>query len=745
MDKPKFSEYKKRFFILASAVLFFVAVCLCFLFWVQHLVREHIYADIDKRLLTVAESIQLILPEDYHLRAKTAAAISSEEYQAVESKLTALARTSGAKYVWTDVLVGDTVHLTTCNKTSGPDNPEAEIYYFMAYQDGVSDAQMLAFSGDEPVFTTFQDIWGQFRAVFVPVKNSDGSVYLACAEFTVDYVEAIISRSNLFFLAGLIVFGLGSLPLCLLYMAGNSHHRKLLEEKNAQLEQSRKRLRATLHSIGDGVLVTDQQGCISHMNPVAENLTGWAVADATGQPHQIVLNFVADDDKGKDLGLVEHVFTHKTAVSFNHDLCLLTKAGNHVEVIASAAPIAAEDDGDISGSVLVLRDVTERNKLNEKLNAGRKMEAIGVLASGIAHDFNNMLGGIIGAAELINQSQPENPKICRMNKIILDSASRAAELAKQLLSFSRKTTSAAQVLDMHSLIDETILLLGSSIDKRIEVRTDLQAEQHNIQGDPSLLQNSLLNLGINAAHAMPDGGVLTIASRVLELDLQEHTASEFKLKPGLFMEISVSDNGCGIAKEHIERIFEPFFTTKEKGQGTGLGLASVYGTVKQHQGAVTVYSEAGVGTVFKLLFPITTNKVATQLTTEAIPGSGNILLIDDDETMRLMGKAMLEKLGYQVRLATNGLEGFELFKAYRDEIDLVIVDMMMPVMNGRECFEKIRAIDPQATVILASGFSDEEDLKCMMQAGLKGFIQKPYFNSILSQMVSKVLQERHAS
>ncbi len=745
MSEPKYFDHHKRLFILICAILFFVVICLCFLFWLQKLVRDHIYEDIDKRLLIVAESIQLILPADYHLRAQTADAISLEEYQTIEAKLTALARKSGAKYVWTDILVDNRVHLTSCNRTSGPGTPDADIYYFMAYKNGVSDAQIQAFSGDIPVFTTFQDLWGHFRAVFVPVKNPDGSVYLACAEFTVDYVEAIIRRSNLLFLVGLVVFALGTLPLCLLYMSGTRYHWKLLEEKNAQLDQSRKRLRATLLSIGDGVLVTDPQGNISHINPVAESLTGWSVAQATGQPHKVVLNFVADDDQGKDLNLVDYVFTHKTAISSHHDLCLLTKDNKCVDVIASVAPIAAEDGGEINGVVLVLRDVTERNKLNEKLNAGRKMEAIGVLASGIAHDFNNMLGGIIGAAELIMQCQPEDAKIRKMNKIILNSASRAAELAKQLLSFSRKTTSVAQVLDMHKLIDETILLLSSSIDKRVEVRTDLRADQHKIIGDPSLLQNSLLNLGINAAHAMPDGGVLTFASQVIEVDLQGCAVSEFPLQPGHFLEISVSDNGCGIAREHIERIFEPFFTTKEQGQGTGLGLAGVYGTVKQHQGAVTVYSEVGLGTVFKLLFPVTTHQESTPLTSEVISGSGKILLIDDDETMRLMGKTMLEKLGYEVRLATNGLEGFELFKAHKGDIDLVIVDMMMPVMNGRQCFENIRTVDPQAAVILASGFSDEKDLQSMMQSGLKGFIQKPYFNSVLSQLVNDVLQERRAS
>lgn len=261
---------------------------------------------------------------------------------------------------------------------------------------------------------------------------------------------------------------------------------------------------------------------------------------------------------------------------------------------------------------------------------------------------------------------------------------------------------------------------------------NLLATRDTIVGDSSLLQNSLLNLCINASHAMPEGGLLKISTHEVDIDDFFCQSSSFALEPGKYIELEVRDSGCGIPREKLARIFEPFFTTKEAGAGTGLGLSTVYGTVQQHKGAIDVYSEVGEGTVFKMLLPLSFR--GGDLAKDAIEvpyGTGCILVVDDEDIMRFTAKEILEKYGYTVILAENGKEAVEQFCKNESMIDLVLLDMIMPVMNGRDCFKQLKRIDPQVKVVLSSGFLREEDFQEMMQDGLSGFIRKPYLTSAL--------------
>ncbi len=732
---------KRHFSLLFIAVIFFIVLTLLFLFWFRGQVRDYIYRDIDRQLLTVAESVPLILPENYHMRARTPHSISSAEYRSIEQKLNRLALKSGAKYIWTDILINGRVFLTSCNSNADPTTADTEIYYFMPYKNGVSEPEMKAFKGSSPVYGTFRDAWGHFRAVFVPVKNPDGSVYLACAEFTVDYVDAMIAKSNILFMAGLAAFLLGISPLCFFYIAGSRRHRRQLQSKNNQLIQSRNRMETTLRSIGDGVIVTDSHGLVFKMNPAAQSLTGWKMPDAEGMPHDSVLKFVSTDNPASILNPVEEVITSGRAVSTDRNISLITKDSRAIEVITSAAPVIWENSESISGVVLVIRDTTERNKIEERMNSAKKMEAIGVLASGIAHDFNNMLGGIMGAAELLKYHLPDDSEAQWIHKTIISSASRAAELTRQMLTFSRDSTGVSAAFNIHDIINETLFLVKSSIDPRIKIETDFSAVHSNILGDSSVMQNSFLNLCINASHAMPEGGTIRISTREICIDQWACEASPFDIKAGCFIEIDVSDTGIGIPKENLTRIFEPFFTTKEQGHGTGLGLASVYGAIKQHDGAISVYSEIGKGTVFQMLLPLTGEQVSPADMEEIKTGTGRILLADDDEIMRNTASAILEKLGYEVQMAENGQEALDIFTRDHEKIDLVILDMTMPVMNGMDCFEQIRSIDPHAPVIMTSGFSSDEDLALMKQMGLRAFISKPFLTAALSRTVHDIIHE----
>jgi len=393
-----------------------------------------------------------------------------------------------------------------------------------------------------------------------------------------------------------------------------------------------------------------------------------------------------------------------------------------------------------SGAVIRIDDVTRQYTLEEQLHQSRKMDAIGQLAGGVAHDFNNMLGAIIGAAEIIRSEDALDPEYDRYLEIIQQAASHTADLTSKLLTFGRKGKVISTAVDVHAILGDTVALLERSIDKRIRVFVEPLAENHAITGDNAQLQNALLNLGINASHAMPEGGELHFSTSNTLLEAAYCSASSFRLSPGEYLEVEVRDTGCGIPVEHLGKIFDPFFTTKEHGKGTGLGLSAVYGTVLDHHGAISVYSEVGRGTAFHLFLPVSEDLApVARPSEELIPGTGLILLADDEEIMRVVAGKMLRNLQYEVITADNGAEAVRIYQERHAEIDLVILDMIMPEMSGRDAFERIKAIEPACKVILSSGFSRGDDLDTMKAGGLAGFIRKPFRISELSQAVSKAL------
>jgi CheY-like chemotaxis protein len=365
------------------------------------------------------------------------------------------------------------------------------------------------------------------------------------------------------------------------------------------------------------------------------------------------------------------------------------------------------------------------------------MDAVGKLAGGIAHDFNNVLGGIMGAAELLFMEAGDNPRQKKFLNIILDSSHRATDLIKKLLTFGRQKPLSTVPVDVHNAVHEAIALLECSIDKKVRIEQQLQAPHSIVNGDLSQLQTVFINLGINASHAMPDGGTLSFSSSCLQLD--EIAAHAHELEPGPYIKIQVRDTGIGISPENISRIFEPFFTTKPSGKGTGLGLAVSFGIIRQHLGAISVYSEPGNGAVFNILLPLSNLQCHEKDTNEAIHhGKGTILVIDDEKIIRETAADILRHFGYEVITAASARDGIEAFKADRQNIRLVLLDMIMPEMNGRECFERLQSICPDVKVVLASGFSKEEDIEMMQEKGLCGFIHKPYSLRELSHLLNRI-------
>ena len=387
-----------------------------------------------------------------------------------------------------------------------------------------------------------------------------------------------------------------------------------------------------------------------------------------------------------------------------------------------------------------VRDVSERKRAEDQLRQLQKMDSIGQLAGGIAHDFNNMLGGIMGGAELLQLLHKDDEKSQRYVDLVLQAARRAAELTGKMLAYSRKGVRERVSLDLHDVIADACDIIERSVDRRIELQRNLSADVTAMIGDRTLIQNCIMNLCINASDAMPNGGVLLIETENVVLNEEAVALSPFELSAGSYIQMSISDTGSGIPESIRKHIFEPFFTTKEVGRGTGMGLASVFGTVTDHGGSITVYSELGSGTVFHILLPVDpglepeTNFIDKG---ETPHGTGTVLLIDDEEVVRFGTEQTLRMLGYTVITATNGNEGIEAYKQHQDEVDVVLLDMIMPEMNGRDCFFALREINNAVRVVLCSGFARNDIVEELQQHDLFGYLKKPVRMHEIAQMLQR--------
>jgi len=387
---------------------------------------------------------------------------------------------------------------------------------------------------------------------------------------------------------------------------------------------------------------------------------------------------------------------------------------------------------------------SHRGDENQHAYNALKMEAVGRLAGGIAHDFNNILTAIQGNAELLQMEGFGQIERDDMLMQIVVASRRAADLTRQLLDFARKGTFQIVAVDTTTIIEQTVALLSHSIDKRIDIKLDLRADPRAVLADPSQIENALVNLGMNACDAMPNGGVLTFATKNIVLDDESPAGYPSELVPGPYVEICVCDTGSGMDSKTRSRIFEPFFTTKEVGQGTGLGLASVYGCIKSHYGNIQVDSHPGQGTTFRVLLHAAEAACVSgdgPPGQDIIRGTGHVLVVDDEGIVREFVSTALQKLGYSVSLCINGAEAVEYFKDSHQDIDLVILDLIMPVLNGPDTFRELKAIDPDVKVLISSGFSQNETTNGLVDEGALGLLSKPFKINELAHALAKHISD----
>lgn len=403
-------------------------------------------------------------------------------------------------------------------------------------------------------------------------------------------------------------------------------------------------------------------------------------------------------------------------------------------------PLKDQNSGEITGVVEFVRDISDRVRIEKHLAQAHKMEAIGTLAGGIAHDFNNLLLGIQGRSSLmavdLESSHPHLDHIRAIEGYIRS----ATNLTNQLLGVARGGKYEPRPTDMNTLLANSASMFGRT-KKEIKIRTQMLQTPVVVEVDRQQIEQVLLNIYINAWQAMPDGGEICLEINTLTLD--EVFCKPYEVVAGRYARVSITDTGIGMNEATRQQIFDPFFTTKDKARGTGLGLASAYGIIKNHQGFITVYSEINHGTTFNIYLPASDKKVHKETTSESsmIKGSESILLVDDEELVIEVGQAMLEKIGYQVIIAKGGEQAVDRVKAMGEEIDLIILDLIMPGMDGGKTFDQIRKLQPEIPVILSSGYAINGQAADIMRRGCNGFLQKPFNISKLSQKIKKILIE----
>lgn len=487
---------------------------------------------------------------------------------------------------------------------------------------------------------------------------------------------------------------------------------------------------AIINSMPSTIVGVGADLTVSHWNQLAESVSGLSAEEAKGMDIQEALvQIPLDRDEIHRAINSRELVQHQIRDDKNGERFL-------------DITIFPLDYKGRQGAVIRVDDVTEQHQMRQELAHTRKLDAIGQLAGGVAHDFNNMLAGIISGAELLSLNSKNDAKAQKYIDIILQAGKQAGDLTHKLLAFARKGKVESTPIDVAKVIYDAASILNHTLDRRIKVDISVDAENTRIIGDLSQIQNALINLGVNGGHAMAGDGVLQIQLKEIIFDEVYCKASPFDIVPGAYLDLEVHDTGVGIAPENIERIFEPFYTTKDVGKGSGLGLSAVYGAVLEHNGAITVYSEPGRGTSFHLYLPLTDveDTIFKKEADRPISGQGTILIVDDEQVVLVTAKSILESLGYDVILAGNGKDGLQKYREHRADIDLVIIDMIMPEMNGKDCYFAMKAMDNDVKVLLASGFSREADLKELQENGLAGFLHKPYTTVQLSRAVAAAVK-----
>jgi two-component system cell cycle sensor histidine kinase/response regulator CckA len=527
------------------------------------------------------------------------------------------------------------------------------------------------------------------------------------------------------------------------------YQKNLKQEKdkiNNQLYLSEKKYRYLVQNSPDVIYSLDTNGKFTFLSDAVKDMLGYSADDLIGKHYSAI---ISEEDRVKAKCLFdERRSKHRASSGIELELTKhdpFKGIGENtqtvsVELKSTGIYEKSTTDGEqkFIGTHGVIRDTSERQRFQDQLRNAERMESLGTLAGGIAHDFNNLLMGIQGRTTLVSMDLDQNDPHLEHLQSVEEYIRSAKTLTNQLLGLARRGKYEVKPTNINELILKSVRMF-SRTKKELIIETKFRHVNIIVEADRGQIEQALLNLYVNAWQAMPDGGTLHIETEITELN--DRTCRLFQLKPGRYVHISVKDSGVGMNPQTLQQIFDPFFTTKEKGRGTGLGLASVYGIIKNHNGAIQAVSRVGCGATFNIYLPISDKKaVLDEREEEKIhKGSETILLVDDEQLVIDVGKALLEKMGYHVMVAQNGEEAVRKVRKYGPAIDLIILDMIMPGMDGSKIFDHIRDIQSEIPVLLSSGYALNAQAENIMSKGCSGFIQKPFTIAEVSGKVREIL------
>jgi len=534
------------------------------------------------------------------------------------------------------------------------------------------------------------------------------------------------------------------LVLCIFVIFGSHVQHNLNTRRFAyeQLREQDEKYRVIIENIDEGFFEVDLAGNFLFFNKSVCNILGYSSEELYGMNNR---EYTTPKNSKKMYRIMNNIYRTGEPSKVT-DFELICKDGSTVTVELSAY-LMRNKAGEPIGFRGVARDVSdkfmaeaEKKRFETQLQQAQKMEAIGNLAGGIAHDFNNILMGMQGNASLMLLNMAPNDPFYEKIKSIERYVESGASLTKQLLGFARGGKYEVKTTDLNELIRKTTVMFGRT---KKEIKLDIGALNsiRNAEVDQSQIEQVLLNLFVNAWHAMPGGGDLFISTA--DVDVDETFVKPYQIDPGPYVRISVTDTGVGMDKSTQQRVFEPFYTTKEMGRGTGLGLASAYGIVKNHGGFIEVESEPGEGATFRIYLPASEKRVAEEMETieEVLKGDETILLVDDEKMIIEIGQEILNALGYRVLPALSGHEALEIYQDNQNSVDMVILDMIMPGMSGGETFDRLKITDPDVRVLLCSGYSLSGQATEILERGCDGFIQKPFKIRELSVKIREILDK----
>jgi PAS domain S-box-containing protein len=495
------------------------------------------------------------------------------------------------------------------------------------------------------------------------------------------------------------------------------------------------RVLTIVEELKDGFCTTNLDGHFIYMNRAAEEM--FLVEDSEPE-FNLFIDFI------RDTGHINQIKAHLSENEFlkDYELSLYNRQDVRFPVLLTINRITDTGNNPV-GLSLLIKDMTYIKKVQQQLFQAQKMESIGLLASGIAHEFNNILTGIIPNAELIKMTTDQDSQNYNRANSIQKSAHRAADIVKKLLSFARNDKgNGDNMTDFVSTSRETFDIIRKLFDKKVILDFDIPDSIDPVRLDPTRLQQIIMNLAINAKDAIGDTGIIRFHAE--NVFLENEDATKHNVNRGKYVFFTVDDNGHGIDRQKLDRIFDPFFTTKEPGKGTGLGLSIVYGIVTSVNGAIEVHSELGKGTSFRMYLPVADNYVfPVEPVKEELPAAEShgqtILIIDDEQMIREMASDILTQLGYQVMVAQSGQEGIDIYRQNQSRIDLVLLDLIMPHMNGVACFEKLKDVDPAIKVVVSSGISDLQHKKEMEKLGARGYLEKPFSVNRMATKLQEIL------